>query len=107
MNVRRLTQNEYFDSDTVSRLCFHSRTEIDEEAERVRPREEREDWGAFDDDGTLMAHIINNHYEANLNGRLVRMGGIGAVSTLPEYRSGGAIRAIFDRLLPYRRAATR
>ena len=47
-----------------------------------------------------MARIINNHYETRLDGQRVRNGGIGAVSTLPEYRNTGAVKAIFEKLIP-------
>ena len=100
MEIRRVEFSEYFDSDMVSRTCFHERFTGDEAEERAKPRVEREDWGAFNEDGALMAHIINNHFEARLNGKWVSMGGVGAVSTLPEYRNSGAIRQVFRRMLP-------
>ena len=103
MNVRKLTREEYFDSDRISRICFHDRSCHDEAQERANPGPEREDWGAFGPGGRLTGHIINNHYEMNLNGCTVAMGGVGAVSTLPEYRSGGTIRQIFEQMLPERR----
>ncbi len=100
MTVRKLEPQEYYDADTISRICFHERFDGVEAEERAKLHLQREDWGAFDEDGKLKAHIINNHFWASLNGSTVSMGGIGAVSTLPEYRDSGAIRQIFAKLLP-------
>ncbi len=100
MKIRKLRKKELFDAHLISAYCFHSRTE-DMEAERSRIKaENRDDWGAFDDDGTLMARIINHHYSFYLDGKEIPVGGIGAVSTLPEYRDRGAVRDIFRKLLP-------
>lgn len=100
MQIRQLTAGERFDARRVSLIAFHERVN-DLEAEREAcERNQDEDWGAFDDDGTLMARIINNHYTVYLDGGQVQCGGIGAVSTLPEYRESGAIRSIFTQLLP-------
>ena len=72
---------------------------VEKERERVEA-ETLQDWGAFDEDGTLTARIINNQFELYLDGTAVQAGGIGAVSTLPEYRDKGSIRKIFQTLLP-------
>ena len=103
MEVRTLLPEEYAAADRISRFCFHDRSAADEATQSGKPQSLREDWGAFAPDGTLAAHIINNHFEMNLNGGFVPMGGVGAVSTLPEYRSGGAIRQIFAHMLAERR----
>ena len=100
MEVRKLTGEERFAAYLTSVYCFHMRVE-DVEAKRERQLNATiEDWGAFDDNNTLMARIINNHYDFYVDGTAVKAGGIGAVSTLPEYRNSGAIRAIFQNLLP-------
>lgn len=100
MEIRTLKRDEYFEAGRISMICFHSVVE-DPEAKRAECERCRdEQWGAFDEDGTLMGSIINNHFTAYLQGKPVSSGGIGAVSTLPEYREGGVIRQIFARLLP-------
>ena len=100
MKVKKLDKNNYFDAYLISAFCFHMRIEdVEAERESVESKE-HEDWGAFDEDETLMARIINNHFRFYLDGQAVKAGGIGAVSTLPEYRDSGAIRAIFRELLP-------
>ena len=105
MKIRKISGSERFDAYLISAYCFHERIE-DVEAQRERVEAETiEDWGAFAEDGTLMARIINNHFQLFVDGQPVQAGGIGAVSTLPEYREGGAVREIFRELLQegYRR----
>ena len=100
MNVRKLEASERFDSRVISAVAFHGRIEDEDKAREESLKESAEDWGAFSDDGAMMAHIINNKYESFIDGTLVKNGGIGAVSTMPEYRNSGAVREIFRHLLP-------
>ena len=104
MEVRRLTPEEKTEAGLVSAFAFHTRAEDPEkfirEAREEALKDTTEDWGAFSGDGKVMARIINNRFEAFLDGQLIPNGGIGAVSTLPEYRDTGAIRAIFEQLIP-------
>ncbi len=107
MKIKKLTKKELPDSYLISAYCFHMRIE-DIEAGRKGAESEYEkikagrykDWGAFDEDGKLMAHIINHRFSFYLDGKEVPAGGIGGVSTLPEYRDKGAVREIFKKLLP-------
>ena len=100
MEVHKLTGGERFEADMISIVAFHMRLEDPEKRREESLKRTEEDWGAFSDDGKIMARIINNKYETWLDGRLVSNGGIGAVSTLPEYLNTGAVREIFGRLLP-------
>jgi len=100
MKVKKLEGEERFAAYLTSVYCFHMRVEDVEEKRERQLNATVEDWGAFDDSNTLMARIINNHYDFYVDGTAVKAGGIGAVSTLPEYRNSGAIRAIFKDLLP-------
>lgn len=99
MRVRKLVKEDKFDAYLISSFCFHARIEdVEKEREKVES-EIFDDWGAFTDDGVLAARIINNKYDFYIDGKTVKTGGIGAVSTLPEYRDTGAVRAIFKELL--------
>ena len=100
MEVHKLTGGERFEADMISIVAFHMRLEDPEKRREESRKRTEEDWGAFSEDGKIMARIINNKYETWLDGQLVANGGIGAVSTLPEYRNTGAVREIFSRLLP-------
>ena len=99
MVVRQLTPEERFDAALISTVAFHGKIDDLEKKREETHRETVEDWGAFSDEGKMMARIINNRYTVFLDGHEVQCGGIGAVSTLPEYREEGAIRAIFRDLL--------
>ena len=100
MTVRLLQGEERFDASVISTVCFHGKIEDAEKAKQEALEDTREDWGAFSDDGVLLGHIINNKFESWVDGTLVKNGGIGAVSTLPENRESGCIRHIFEKLLP-------
>ena len=100
MKIRKIDGSERFDAYLISAFCFHDRID-DVENERERIEGERlEDWGAFTDDNVLAARIMDHRFKFFIDGVPVCTGGIGAVSTLPEYRDKGAIREIFKALLP-------
>ncbi|MCR5295869.1 MAG: GNAT family N-acetyltransferase [Clostridiales bacterium] len=105
MDIHKLSAEERFEANMISTVAFHMRMEDPEKNREESLKDEEEDWGAFSDDGKMMARIINNRYDTWLDGQLVANGGIGAVSTLPEYRNTGAVREIFNHLIPeaYRR----
>ena len=100
MEVRRITPEERFEANLISTIAFHMRMEDPDKAREESLKDTKEDWGAFTDGGKIAARIINHRFETWLDGQLIQNGGIGAVSTLPEYRNTGAIRQIFSRLLP-------
>ena len=83
--VRRLTEQEHFESNMISHVAFHMRMEDPEKAREESKKLKTEDWGAFADDGRIMARILNYRFESMLDGQAVANGGIGAVSTLPEF----------------------
>ncbi len=99
MEIRLLKGEERFQARLIATVAFHGRLEDPETARQEAVKETHQHWGAFREDGTLMAHIINHQFESWLDGAPVRNGGIGAVSTLPEYRTEGAVREIFGKLL--------
>ena len=100
MEVRKLTEQEHFESDLISYVAFHMRMEDPEKAKEESKKLTIEDWGAFSEDGRIMARILNHRFDSMLDGQVVANGGIGGVSTLPEYRNTGAVRVIFDKLIP-------
>lgn len=105
MEVRTLKAEEHFEANMISTVAFHMKMEDPEKAREESLKSTDEDWGAFSEDGKIMARIINNHFTTRLDGQAISNGGIGAVSTLPEYRNTGAVKAIFEKLIPeaYRR----
>ena len=100
MEVRLLKPEEHFEANLISTVAFHMHMDDPEKNREESLKSQDEDWGAFSEDGKIMARIINNRYDTRLDGQKVRNGGIGAVSTLPEYRNTGAVKAIFEKLIP-------
>ena len=101
MEIRLLNGEERFQARLIATVAFHMRMEDPEKARQESVQETHQHWGAFHEDGTLMAHVINHQFMSYLDGKAVRNGGIGAVSTLPEYRMEGGIREIFRKLIPH------
>lgn len=96
MLIRQLRENEAHKSAALMAAAFGFNTNIDEKREE---KLDEEFWGAFDDDGeTLMAQIAAKDYRSYLGGKALGTLGIAGVSTLPEYRRNGCIRAVFARL---------
>ena len=61
----------------------------------------QEKWAAFeDDDKTMMGFMFTIPYTVQFDGQEYPMCGIGGVSTLPQYRKNGVIRACFEHNLP-------
>jgi len=56
-------------------------------------------WGSFDTNGRLQSGIAAIPYRMRFDGHTVGMCGIGGVCTLPEYRRGGNVFAIMQRIL--------
>ena len=100
MEVRTLKPEEHFEANLISTVAFHMKMEDPEKNREESLKSTDEDWGAFSEDGKIMARIINNHFTARLDGQKISNGGIGAVSTLPEYRNTVAVKAIFEKLIP-------
>ena len=100
MIVRKLTPEENFEAEVISYVAFHMRMENPDQVREDTRKLTVEEWGAFAEDGKMMARIMNHRFTCMLDGRAVPSGGIGGVSTLPEYRNAGAIRGIFEKLIP-------
>ena len=52
-------------------------------------------WAAFDEDGEMMSTFTVSDFTVQFDGSPCKMGGIGGVATLPQYRRRGGIRACF------------
>lgn len=59
-----------------------------------------EHWASFlDDDSTMLGSIMVTPYEVYFDGNICSMGGVGAVSTLPQYRGMGAVGSCMNKYL--------
>jgi len=57
-------------------------------------------WAAYNDDGRMMSCITIPEFFIRFDGNACKAGGIGGVSTLPQYRRMGGIRKCFEAALP-------
>ena len=100
MGVRRITLQEYEKADQIKRVAFLRTTREEAKNEADRPEEIFESiWAYFDDDERMPARVRNIDYTMFFDGQKVRMGGISAVSSLPEARGKGRVRAILHSVL--------
>lgn len=111
MIIRKINRDEYLEAQKVSIVAFECKDptlpESNEELlKRVEsnpqsPAEKYWDdrYAAFDDSGKMAASMVVMRFSAYFDGHEVPMNGIGDVSTLPQYRRGGAIRGCFVKAL--------
>lgn len=101
MQIRLIRPEELARTEELFALAFRLPLERGKEA----APDEALHWAAFDEDGEMMSTLTVPAYRMWFDGQPVRMGGIGGVSTLPQYRRCGGIRGCFEALLPelYRR----
>lgn len=109
MIVRKITEEEYLRADEIAAVAFEfsmDKTPIEERLRKIKenPQSHTEKYAlsrfaAFTDEGDMMGSIGAFPYTVNFDGNEMGMSGIGGVSTLPEYRRGGAIRACFEAAL--------
>ena len=57
-------------------------------------------WAAFDEDGSMMSTFTITDFQMQFDGHSCKMGGVGGVATLPQYRRMGGIRGCFEACLP-------
>ncbi len=99
MKIKQLDKSELFKAFLISAYCFHVRLDDVEKKREEIENDKNDTWGAFNEDGKMMARITDFRFRFYLDGQTVTTGGIGGVATLPEYRNSGAVREIFNALL--------
>ena len=58
-------------------------------------------WAAFEENaGEMMSTLTVTDFSVGFDGHLCKMGGIGGVATLPQYRRRRGIRGCFQAALP-------
>lgn len=101
MQARKLqTAEEYLEAIKISTIAFVGKCDMNLQLDKIEEERKKSDgssefWGFFTDDGAMTAHMINNIYHILYDGRIVLCGGVGNVSSLPEYRRQGGVREIF------------
>ena len=57
-------------------------------------------WAAFTDGGEMMSCFTVLDYQVQFDGHSCKMGGIGGVGSLPQFRRRGGVRGCFEAALP-------
>lgn len=96
MEVRLIRTEENLRTEELFSLAF----EIPMERSPDWKPDEALHWAAFDDDGEMMSTLTVSDFTVNFDGHGCKMGGIGGVATLPQYRRRGGIRGCFAAFLP-------
>ena len=98
MLVRPITKEEQLTSARLFSIAFESPLD----PHNLTPFAENPViWAAFDDaSGDMMSTIYVTDYQVRFDGGTYRMGGVGGVASLPQYRRAGGVRACFASALP-------
>lgn len=111
MIVRKINDSEYKRTCELFSIAFEFGADNDKTNEEMllemQNKEQgrgdmyyHERWASFTDDNQMMSFIIATPYEVNFDGHECKMTGIGAVSSLPQYRRSGGVRACFEKSIP-------
>lgn len=96
MNVRMIKEEEWIRTEELFSLAF----EIPMERNDRKEPDKALHWAAFDSDGEMMSTLMVSDYTIRFDGAHCKMGGVGGVGTLPQYRRNGGIRGCFQKMLP-------
>ena len=101
MIVRDIRREDLLSAEYNRCICFklpvdfdRRRREIQAETDSLEGR-----YGVFTDEGAMMSYLIDNPFHIYYDGHEVPCGGVGSVTTLPEYRAGGTMRALLNYTL--------
>lgn len=100
MVVRKTEPGEILRANELFAIAFEQPMERNEDA--AKPDGEGVcRWSALDDDtGAMMSTFTITDFTVRFDGHACKMGGIGGVATLPQYRRRGGIRGCFQAALP-------
>src|SRR5689334_7675775 len=101
VHVRRLTRDDSTAAWTLLRHAFGMQETEAPPGWLERPG--RNDWGAFDDGGRLVAKATDREQAHWFGGRLVPASGIAGMAVAPEQRGTGFGRVVLTRLLEHAR----
>lgn len=98
MLVRKITPQENQRVNEVFAIAFELPIEMGPANADNQPIHH---WAAFEDNGSeMMSALSISDFQVYFDGHSCKMGGIGGVSTLPQYRRKGGIRGCFEKALP-------
>lgn len=95
MIIRKIGKEEYQEAQKISCIAFEVTEKQMNEISNEDMMERWERYAAFDDNGKMMASMAVIPFTSYFDGKEVQTNGVGDVSTLPQYRRGGAIRGCY------------
>lgn len=101
VTVRPLRREDMLASTRIAAQAFMFPFNEKEQAEKLANAQAPEKGyiGYFTKEDVLTSSLVVQEYQVNYHGRVLPMGGIGNVATLPEFRQGGAVRELFRHAL--------
>lgn len=102
MSVRELkTPEELLESGKIQSVAFGFSWDMEEARKNLEKPDSRHNvtFGHFNEEGVLTSCLELPEYQVYYEGAAAPMVGVGGVSSLPEYRHGGAVRNIFHTAL--------
>ena len=95
--IRLMTPGENHRFQLVQAVAFETAIDYEEEKKKSQTDLETDEScrkiGVFsEDESVLYGCLLYNKYRCHFDGKEMRLGGIGGVATLPEYRRNGIIR---------------
>ncbi|MBR3928847.1 MAG: GNAT family N-acetyltransferase [Clostridia bacterium] len=100
MIIRKLTANDQVSLQKLWSICFMYSVNIEEAEKNAKEKNEAPTgFGAFTEEGEMIAGVIGNKLTMNFDGEKSSLVGIGGVVTHPSHRKSGAIKAIMKELL--------
>lgn len=98
MIVRKATAEDGPRIDELFAIAFEEPLKRSKEPRQEDPKVHS--WAAFSDEGDMMSAFCVSDFTIQFDGHHCKMGGVGGVSTLPQYRRRGGIRGCFEKALP-------
>lgn len=102
MPVRHMERKDLAACEKIQHIAFVSSLDTQAMEERLNKEDDAPSnyVGYENQEGVITACLQLPRYQMRFEGTWVPMVGVGGVASLPEYRSGGAIRQIFESVLP-------
>lgn len=112
MVIRKIKKEEIIQTKKLSSLCFEYPFSLDDKSEEEWLKETlespptkedafyQEKWGAFDSTNDMMSSLAVLPFNFSFDGNCLKGTGIGNVCTYPHHRGKGAIKEIFQHILP-------
>lgn len=87
-------------AQAVAFECDFDLEKVREQAETAKEDKNSDVWCALsEDERVVYGCLVNGGYDCAFDGAQVKLGGVGSVATLPQYRRGGVIRECFKAAL--------